>query len=343
MMAGCGPAEDAADAPYPLASYSVDFDWSSHQRLAAGSDNWPTTWASDGHHYTVWGDGGGIGGSNTKGRVSLGVARVEGQFENLRMVNVYGGHGGSSPSLIDGKSYGILEVSGRLYMWVGPGSNTDNYKRQTLYFSDDLGLSWSAADWGFTGSDGLANLTFIQYGRGYNANSDNYVYCYAIEIKDPARLQVQTPGEVALLRVKKDSILDRSAYEFFAGKAASGAQTWTDNPSDRKAVFENPAGVGWTLSAIYHPELKQYMLLTEHDVTMKSKLGIYLAPSPWGEWRTAHYDRIGRLWVNRSSFTYNLPSGWLSGNDFVMVFSGVDSNDSWNTVQGTFVKRDAIQ
>src|SRR5687768_13665721 len=50
-------------APPPSAPVSgvitdVTFDWSSHQRLAQGSDNWPVTWSNDDHQYAVWGDGG---------------------------------------------------------------------------------------------------------------------------------------------------------------------------------------------------------------------------------------------------------------------------------------------
>ena len=43
----------------------IEFDFASHRRLASGSDNWPMTWADDGHQYTAWGDGGGFGGSNS--------------------------------------------------------------------------------------------------------------------------------------------------------------------------------------------------------------------------------------------------------------------------------------
>src|SRR5690349_9031310 len=66
--------------PYPRSPVidRVEFDFQTHRRLAPGSDNWPTTWANDGHLYSVWGDGGGFGGTNSKGRVLLGVARIEG-------------------------------------------------------------------------------------------------------------------------------------------------------------------------------------------------------------------------------------------------------------------------
>src|SRR5687768_4554672 len=65
-------------APYGKSPIILEWrlDWSTHQRHAPGSDNWPITWAVDDHQYTAWGDGGGFGGSNSDGRVSLGVARI---------------------------------------------------------------------------------------------------------------------------------------------------------------------------------------------------------------------------------------------------------------------------
>ncbi len=67
--------------PYSASSVieRVEFDFTTHRRLADGSDNWPTTWADDGQIYTAWGDGGGFGGTNSNGHVTLGVARLEGE------------------------------------------------------------------------------------------------------------------------------------------------------------------------------------------------------------------------------------------------------------------------
>src|SRR5688572_15028685 len=69
----------------------VTFDEETHRRLAYGSDNWPLTWSDDDHQYAMWGDGGGFGGSDAKGRVSFGVARIEGDHDTYRGVNRYGG------------------------------------------------------------------------------------------------------------------------------------------------------------------------------------------------------------------------------------------------------------
>ena len=42
------------------------------KHAAPGSDNWATTWADDDNQYTVWGDGGGFGGTGQVGRVLYG-------------------------------------------------------------------------------------------------------------------------------------------------------------------------------------------------------------------------------------------------------------------------------
>src|SRR5688572_18709639 len=51
--------------PYPQSPLikGINFHWSSHIRLASGSDNWPVTWAGDGNQYVVWSDGFGFGGT----------------------------------------------------------------------------------------------------------------------------------------------------------------------------------------------------------------------------------------------------------------------------------------
>lgn len=66
-----------SEAPYPSSPVieKVAFDVATHERRAPGSDNWAITWADDDHQYAVWGDGGGFGGTNSDGRVSLGIAR----------------------------------------------------------------------------------------------------------------------------------------------------------------------------------------------------------------------------------------------------------------------------
>src|SRR5690554_6763579 len=99
----CLPAR-AQTSPYPPSTVitGVTFDWGTWKKTAPGSDNWVITWADDGHQYTSWGDGGGFGGTNTDGRVSLGVARVEGEKSNFTGYNRWGGKDPEFPAQFEG-------------------------------------------------------------------------------------------------------------------------------------------------------------------------------------------------------------------------------------------------
>ena len=70
------------------------------------------TWGADDHLYAAWGDGGGFGGSDSDGRVSMGFARIEGGPENRRGINVNGGKNPESPASFPkkGKTSGIAFV-----------------------------------------------------------------------------------------------------------------------------------------------------------------------------------------------------------------------------------------
>ncbi len=349
-VGACNEIERAAPAsvspvPYPPSSeiVAITFDWSTHDRRAPGSDNWPITWADDGHQYTSWGDGGGFGGTELAGRVSLGVARVEGSATSHTGFNVWGGKDAENPATFDGKSYGIISVDGTLYMWRSPGSGATGYSRATVYRSTNHGASWIPAAWDFLQSDGLINPTFLQFGQDYAGARDSYVYMYANELKDASDLKVQRPGEIALVRVPKDAVMDRTHYEFFAGLDGSGAPIWLTDLAQRQPVFEDLAGgVGWNTSATYNPGLGRYLIITEHSVTSRGNIGIFDAPEPWGPWTTVlHESGFGAGSIESTTFFWNFANKWLSadGRDFVLVFTGVGTNDSWNSVGGALSTR----
>jgi hypothetical protein len=334
----------AETAPYPQSSVisGITFNWSTHDRRAPGSDNWPMTWADNDHQYTSWGDGGGFGGTGQRGRVSLGIARIEGSASSYTGHNLWGGYGAKNAAKFDGKSYGIISIGGVLYMWVSPGSGQTNYEEARLYRSTNYGASWSPAGWKFLQRDGIILPTFLQFGKDYQGARDNYVYSYASHLKHDASLAVQKPGEIMLMRVPRRRIMNRSAYEFFAGLDSSGKPTWTASLSQRRPVFSNPDGVGWNVSASYNPGLGRYLLTTEHTTSGKGNIGIFDAPNPWGPWTTVLYQsNFGSPHLEASTFFWNFSSKWLSadGKSFTMIFTGVDENDSWNSVQGNFTTK----
>lgn len=215
VMGTIGPAV-AQTSVYPASPVitGIQFDFDSTKTLAPGSDNWPVTWADDGHQYTSWGDGGGFGGTNSDGRVSLGFGRVEGSKDDYQGFNVWGGKNPETPALFDGKCKGIISIGGTLYMWrTGAGSNTSSFNFQQLYSSTDHAVTWVASTVhydqdDFPGNAGFFTPTFLQFGRDYDGARDGYVYTYAPEIKDTGSWEVQYPGEITLLRVPIGSITD---------------------------------------------------------------------------------------------------------------------------------------
>ena len=79
---------------------------------------------------------------------------------------------------------------------------------------------------------------------------------------------------------------------------------------------------------------------TEHAETHAGKLGLFDGPEPWGPWTTVAYEEAwGQGHVEVSTFYWSFPAKWLSpgGARFTLVFTGKNSNDSWNTVAGRFV------
>ncbi|MDO8541324.1 MAG: DUF4185 domain-containing protein [Opitutaceae bacterium] len=357
VLVCCGRISEAGAAvpsapPYPPSPViaRAEFDFATHRRLAPGSDNWPTTWADDNRLYSAWGDGGGFGGTNSKGRVLLGIARVDGDAQAYRGKNVWGGFEPEHPAQFGGKSYGILSVGGTLYLWLAPQPNP-HLENCRIAYSSDHGATWQLADWQFDFADALTIPTFLNFGRDYAGARDRYVYSYYIHPTwGPGRatktaahtFDVHQPGRVYLSRVPKDAILQRQHYEFFAGFGPDRHPTWSADAGAKRPVFADANGVGWNLSVSYNPGLRRYLLATEHAETHAGKFGLFDAPEPWGPWTTVAYDNNwGAGHIEATTFYWNFPTKWLSpdGTRFTLVFTGKNTNDSWNTVAGRFVLR----
>ena len=326
-------------SPYPPSPVIQEMviDWDTLEWHAGGSDNWPITWAADDHQYTSWGDGGGFGGSNQEGRVSLGVARIEGDWDDYRGYNVWGGLNGENPATFEGKSYGILALQGRLYKWVSPGSDYHNYREARLAVSTDYGATWKNEEWAFTQEDKIVLPTFLQFGQDYSGARDSFVYIYAIRLQDARQLQVQKPGQVDLMRVQTRSLIDKEAYQYFSGVDEDGRPIWDTDPANRRPVFENPQGVGWNVSVIYNAGLGRYLLATEHSRSFEGNLSLFDAGEPWGPWTTVGYynqwEDAGR------NFFWNFSNKWTSddGKEFTLIYTGIGESDAWHSVRGSFI------
>jgi hypothetical protein len=323
----------------------VTFDAKSHLREAQGSDNWPVTWSNDGNQYAVWGDGGGFGGSESDGRASLGVARIVGDGDDYRGVNRFGGKDAACSSTITGKGHGApISIGGVLYVWITPGAGPQGYQEFTLHRSRDKGCSWTQLDVSFVqASDHISYGSFVQFGQDNGAALDAYVYTVATEVTDTSSLDiVQKPGRVMLLRVPAASIDDRGTYQFFAGLDSSGEPQWSADSGERAPIYQDSNGVGPFPQMAFVPGLDRMVYANQHgsgsgNEGQRSLLTMAEAPQPWGPWHVFHRALFVPE-IEHSVFQWNFAPKWFrnGGRDFTLVFSGDGSNDSWNTIDGTF-------
>ncbi len=314
--------------PYPHSPVisNITFDWSTIDQRAKGSDNFPITWADDDHQYTSWGDGGGFGGTNKEGRVSLGVARIEGSKKDYRGFNVFGGKSPETKATFEGKSYGIISIGGNLYMWVGPGSGAESFIESRLYKSTNHGKSWEKAAWAFVNNDKIFTPTFLQFGKDYDGDRDSYVYIYAPERKSN-KWEVQKPGEISLWRVPKTDIMQQSKSSFFAGFDKNGNPIWTNDFTTRKPVFIDSVNGIMRTSVSYNSGIGRYLLITEHTLKSQGNIGIYDAPEPWGPWTTVLFQTgWGSPHIKTNTFFWNFSNKWLSALYPFQVVLGICAN-----------------
>ncbi len=167
------PPPEWIDLDYPASIHilGIQFDKDTRRTKAHGSDIWPITWAADDNQYSAFGDGGGFGGTNTDGRVSMGVARIQGKLTDYSGVNVWGGKHSEHRSQFKGKGTGIISVDGALYMWV---ARPKKITAETgLAVSHDYARTWQLADWHWTMKDRICAGAFLNAGRQRGSRPTN--------------------------------------------------------------------------------------------------------------------------------------------------------------------------
>ena len=312
--------EAITGAPYPPSPVIQAIEWSPVEtiiRRASGSDNWPITWADDGHLYTAYGDGWGFE-PKTEKKLSLGIVKIVGSPGDFRGINIRTESGERLGQGAKGaKASGMLCVDGVLYMFV---RNTANSQ---VAWSDDHGKTWTWCDWTFTTSFG--SPTFLNFGKNYAGARDDYVYIYSND-----NASAYEPGDrFVMARVPKDKIRDRSAYEFFKGLNESAKPVWTKDIRERGAVFTHP-GKCYRSGISYNAGLKRYLWCQILPFSTDSRgprfqggFGIYDAPQPWGPWTTVFYTE---RWDVGPGETSSFPPKWMSEHGRVchLLFSGDD-------------------
>jgi hypothetical protein len=310
--------------PYPQSKYIQSIEFApidSIIRKGCGSDNWPMTWASDGHMYTAYGDGWGFKPKVEK-KLSLGLVRIEGDPPDFDGINVRSETGEFiGQGRYGKKASGMLMVNDTLYMWIRNAN--ENGEQSQLGWSADDGISWEFAEWQFTESFGYP--TFLNFGKNYERAPDQYVYIYSHDEKDAYK----PADRMVLARVEKTKMRNRKAYRFFAGKDINGDPIWTEQIEERHAVFSH-AGMCYRSGITYNPGIKRYLWCqslqpSKHPqgVRFQGGFGIFEAPNPWGPWSTVFFTKD---WDVGPGETASIPVKWLSadGRSGYLVFSGDD-------------------
>lgn len=335
--ATCGIAE-ISGAPYPRSSAitGIRFDQSTLTKAAPGSDQFGYTTASDGNIYVAWGDGGGFGGTNSRGRASLGVARLQGTPPSWQGINLWGGvkRLSSQPPTLGKTSNGVIAVNGAIYLYVcQQGVWTNN----SLWKSTDLGMNWQEVGQMFKEpGSAFADPGVIQFGPDYRGARDRYVYGYDEHF---------FADGLALFRVDKSKLENRAAYEFFAGFDEDSRPLWSADINRKRRVFVDPNGTEWGVTCTYHPYLKRYLLAVRHNGD-SGAWGLFDAPEPWGPWTTIGYGADFPDWVGsqdpngpskgRPAYMHSFPQKWMSA-DGTMLWHLSDRGDQFNIMKAVLI------
>ena len=324
-----------ASPPYPPSPVIRKMVWAPTGaiiRRAAGSDNWPVTWADDDAIYTTWGDGWGFE-PKVANKLSLGFARIVGTPKDFTGRNIRSPAEQRGQGRLGRKGWGIISVDGVLYLLMGHADRQGGQAQ--LAWSHDHARTWTFANWKFS-QFGLVG--FVNYGKDYDKARDDYVYCYSHD--DP---RADTPADrFILMRVPKSRITNKGAWEFFERIDGAGNTIWTGEVKSRRGVFHHSDSC-LRSAMTYNAPLRRYLWwqqipapkdsVDRGDTRFEGGFAVYDAPEPWGPWSTAFYTK---RWDVGPGEHGDFPAKWISEDrrELYLVFSG---NDCFSVRKATLI------
>jgi hypothetical protein len=319
------PESGRAEAPYCASSLirSMTWDWAGGYRAAEGSDLWPVTWGQDGNVYTFFGDGGGFGGDDHRGRTSFGIAMLTARppLNPAAEINLYGGYLPRYPSHLSGKARALIAVGSNFYAIAGLYRSSDakssapqpisgSPEHVEMVYSPHDAHSWRDSGWTFCSSDTGAAFAgdgafcpsgFINFGAGNAGARDRYVYLMGTSPASDRAAGMETAARTYLARVARTRILQRDAYRYFAGLDSGLKPVWSADPARMQPIFTDRSaqrpGCGGQCSmssnleeAVYDAPLQRFIGVAQGNLLAQTSF--YESVNPWGPWATISYHNI---------------------------------------------------
>lgn len=206
-----------------------------------------------------------------------------------------------------------------------------------LMHSDDGGQTWQNVPGEHTPyflGPRFAGLAFVGFGPGYSGVPEALGdYVYAISNDE----NWESGNHVFLARVPRERVLERAAWEFYAGGRDADNPQWSADEAAARPTLSDPGHVGHP-TMTYNPALGRFLLMFGSDVVPHSfatprsfarehwhrqrELQLYEAANPWGPWYLVHYDPC---WEGEHvAYLPQLPAKWLGadGLSATLLFSG---------------------
>jgi len=371
---------------------AAHIDWDSYQRAKAyRGDNWCMTYAADGNLYTMMDDGDGF--------------YKQAREWNSQMIRIAGGPDFTAedtqacpgwpfmPGITRFYGYGTYAVGQRIYTWLWMSEN-EGYNRpiaNRLIYTDDFGDTFYRWDGTLVTQDNHGSshpdsfffyqeqgapkagktayafnwLAFCQNGQANShadAIGDPYVYMYSVEQVAITRM--------SMIRVNKEQITDKSAYEYLVAIDAKGDATWSSDPSQRGAAHVWPTTnyngeewiwASWHPSVVWNEGLQRYIMVAYGITDPRAKsywtgwcrsnsensatVIMLHAKNPWGPWTEfqREYEWKVPFPVPASynfdadasrTYQFKLNPKWIEDNGRSMWLIWSDAGGDWVTGHG---------
>lgn len=204
-----------------------------------------------------------------------------------------------------------------------------------IMFSDDGGKTWNGlpdAKTPYFLGPKFGGLAFVGFGPGYtNVPKELGDFVYAVSNDE----SWESGHNVFMARVPRARVLERAAWEFYAGVA--GDPAWTSSEADARPILSDPGRVGHP-TMTWNAGLGRFLLAYSSDMVPHSlattaeqakatwhrarQLTIVEGPTPWGPWALVHHNT---QWEGAHvAYLPQIPSKWLSADGLrgTLLFSG---------------------